>query len=123
MPYKVLKPCAVPGCAGLTSGSYCKRHARQKARRYDKARGSAARRGYGRAWQALRKKQLDRYPYCKDPFRIHKGQYVPATEVDHIKPKAEGGQDVESNLQSLCKSCHSRKTALATRFQRSEKVL
>ena len=30
--------------------------------------------------------------------------------VDHIIPKAEGGTDDESNLQSLCKPCHAAKT-------------
>jgi 5-methylcytosine-specific restriction enzyme A len=34
-----------------------------------------------------------------------------ATEVDHIIPKAQGGLDEESNLQSLCKPHHSAKTA------------
>jgi 5-methylcytosine-specific restriction protein A len=35
---------------------------------------------------------------------------VAATEVDHIKPKAEGGGESFENLQPLCKPCHSRKT-------------
>lgn len=36
-----------------------------------------------------------------------------ATEVDHKVTIAAGGARLEdSNLQSLCKSCHSRKTAL-----------
>lgn len=34
-----------------------------------------------------------------------------ATDVDHVVPKRAGGPDAHSNLQSLCHSCHSRKTA------------
>ena len=30
--------------------------------------------------------------------------------VDHVIPKAEGGTDDETNLQTLCKTCHNVKT-------------
>lgn len=30
--------------------------------------------------------------------------------VDHIKPFAEGGSDLDSNLQALCSNCHDAKT-------------
>jgi 5-methylcytosine-specific restriction protein A len=33
-------------------------------------------------------------------------------DVDHIKPLALGGEDVEGNVQPLCKRCHKTKTAL-----------
>jgi 5-methylcytosine-specific restriction protein A len=33
-----------------------------------------------------------------------------ATDVDHIKPRAFGGGDELTNLQSLCKTCHRSKT-------------
>ena len=40
------------------------------------------------------------------------GLCEPATEVDHINPISQGGAwDDWSNLQALCKRCHSRKTA------------
>ncbi|WP_272575920.1 HNH endonuclease, partial [Providencia sp. PROV273] len=39
------------------------------------------------------------------------GRAVEAKTVDHIKPKAHGGTDDDSNLQSLCWPCHKRKTA------------
>ena len=35
-----------------------------------------------------------------------------ATDVDHIVPLAEGGNDSAENLQTLCHSHHSRKTAI-----------
>lgn len=34
-----------------------------------------------------------------------------AKTVDHIIPKAHGGTDADSNLQSLCWPCHKAKTA------------
>lgn len=35
---------------------------------------------------------------------------TPAVEVDHIKPKALGGQDEWDNTQSLCSECHKAET-------------
>ena len=53
------------------------------------------------------------HPFCVDPFGHHAidGRVVIATEVDHIVPRRAGGKDVIENLQSLCITCHSRKTA------------
>ncbi|MDM7498745.1 HNH endonuclease, partial [Escherichia coli] len=34
-----------------------------------------------------------------------------ARTVDHIIPKAHGGTDDDSNLESLCLECHRAKTA------------
>ena len=36
---------------------------------------------------------------------------TPATEVDHIIPKARGGTDNPDNLQAICAECHKTKTA------------
>lgn len=48
------------------------------------------------------------------------GYHRVATEVDHVVPRRQGGKTVSSNLQSLCKSCHSRKTAKEMRFAMKE---
>lgn len=55
---------------------------------------------------------LHEEPLCRDPYGEHVGRPTVANHVDHITPKRRGGTDVRSNLQSLCHSCHSRKTAL-----------
>ena len=52
-------------------------------------------------------------PICADPFGLHanSGGVVQAVHVDHIKRKRDGGTDDWDNLQGLCHSCHSMKTA------------
>lgn len=103
--------CNAPACRGIAvrGSSYCATHreraqARAAERAYvaDKQRESAARRGYDAKWRRNRAMFLRHHPICKC------GQ--PATEADHIVPKARGGSDKWDNLQPLCKPCHSRKT-------------
>ena len=44
---------------------------------------------------------------------------MPANEVDHIQPIAEGGARLDpANLRPLCKPCHSRHTARTRGFAR-----
>jgi 5-methylcytosine-specific restriction endonuclease McrA len=58
------------------------------------------------AWSFARTQQLMREPNCQAP-----GCDQPATHVDHILNRAEGGADlVAENLQSMCKEHHRRKT-------------
>jgi 5-methylcytosine-specific restriction protein A len=71
---------------------------------------SASRRGYGRRWRdQTRTAFLREHPLCEDCYR--RGIIMPATDVDHIVAKRRGGTDQWRNLQALCHSCHSRKTA------------
>lgn len=74
-------------------------------------RVSAARRGYGRKWQAYREQYLREHPLCVDHLEL--GRFVPSTVVDHIrKPRDEAGEIDHklfwspSNHQALCKHCH-----------------
>lgn len=113
MPERFQRPCAYPGCPELIrEGRFCAQHNREVKGQYDHNRESAAKRGYDHRWQAIRRMFLRRHPLCMDPFGVHHEiqQVVAATEVDHIKPKRDGGGNEETNLQALCKSCHSRKT-------------
>jgi 5-methylcytosine-specific restriction protein A len=113
MPIKPRRPCAYPGCPELVRGGrYCPAHQQEVARKQDAARGSSAQRGYGYRWQKLRIAYLRVHPICVDPFGVHKrdGRIEPATDVDHIIPRAQGGTDDEDNLEAMCHSCHSRKT-------------
>jgi 5-methylcytosine-specific restriction enzyme A len=119
MPGPITRPCAHPGCPKLiTEGSYCPEH--RKARKRTQKREQRARPGfddsfYGSAnWKKIRRMVLARQPLCADPYGVHEaeGRAVPATEVDHIVPIAAGGPPRSlDNLQSLCKRCHSQKTA------------
>ena len=66
--------------------------------------------GYDRSWRKLRAWFLRRHPLCL--CCQAQGRVEPATEVDHIAPLRWGGARLdETNLQALCKRCHSRKTA------------
>ena len=61
-------------------------------------------------WRKLRKLFVAQNPVC-----VHceqKGFTTAVAEVDHIVPIRLGGDPYDfNNLQSLCKSCHARKSA------------
>lgn len=97
-------PCAWPGCPAVVRTRYCDTHRRMASRQYEAGRPSSAERGYGWAWTKIREAYLAAHPDCSLCG-------APATVVDHITPRAEGGSDDNSNLQSLCTSCHRRRTA------------
>lgn len=100
------KPPRICGCghrvaAGIPCPCEAKRAAERKAR-FDKKRPSATARGLGADWRKLRAEHLKRHPWC----RLCGAQ---ATDVDHIVPRriAPERRLDPTNLQSLCKSCHS----------------
>lgn len=59
-------------------------------------------------WISRRKELLSREPLCRVCVQL--GYQTPATMVDHIIPRSQGGGHDESNLQPICKSCHDAKT-------------
>lgn len=118
----VRKLCCDPGCDDLAEIGWprCAEHLAlwhdHQARRKAGAKlGKAARLGaafYNSAqWRQLRLRHLAAHPLCADCAAL--GGVVAATEVDHIVPHRgdRGLMIARSNLQSLCKPCHSRKTA------------
>lgn len=80
--------------------------------RVHEARGSAHSRGYGRKWQAARLGYLQHHPLCV--HCLAKGHVTTATVCDHIDPH-KGDMvkfwDFENNIESLCQTCHNKKTA------------
>jgi len=60
-------------------------------------------------WKKMRQWKLSKYPLCE--LCKQKGKITSATMVDHIKPINQGGKALcESNLMSLCKYCHAKKS-------------
>lgn len=87
------------------------RSERERKQEFDKKRGTAAARGYDARWRKLRTLVLADEPLCRTCLAA--GYTTPASEVDHIIPARQqrGLFYTRSNLQALCKSCHSKKTA------------
>lgn len=110
MPYAPKRPCRYPGCPNLCEHghTYCPIH--DKTHGSDAIRGGAAFRGYDRRWQKARDDYLRKHPLCVKCQE--EGRLTPATVVDHIIPHRGDRTlfwDVR-NWQSLCKSCHDKKT-------------
>ena len=116
---KPLRPCAQPGCAELTRNKWCEKHIafhrRLDVRPEEQQRW---RRLYKtKRWKQMRAAQLLIRPFCVDC--AEHGVRTRATDVDHIidhKGDASLFFDA-SNLQSLCHSCHSRKTQAEQQHQ------
>ena len=83
----------------------------------DKARGSAAARGYDASWSRYSRAWLRRFPFCgmRQDGLFHMehsrcaadGLRVPATVTDHIHALRRGGSRFDAgNHQSLCTACN-----------------
>ena len=110
MPRKPKRPCSYQNCAALTDDRYCSEHEKIMNRQYEKyQRDSATRKRYGRTWKRIRDKYIAVHPICEECKKS--GRLTAAAEVHHINPLSKGGTHSESNLMSLCASCHSTITA------------
>jgi len=116
------KMCVAAGCVDLAIEglAHCEDHESERqaktAARRDQAGKSLHALAHAalyrlKAWKVGRLAFLRRYPLCADCAEL--GAVVEAKEVDHITPH-KGDKRLfldRRNWQSLCKSCHSRKTA------------
>jgi 5-methylcytosine-specific restriction protein A len=111
------RPCArYPACRALVQSGLCDACKPKYDRRKlaDEKRPSAAKRGYGRRWQAMSKAYLRAHPIAFDWFKEHNGRIFAAEVVDHIVPH-RGDMKLfwdSSNWQGLTKRDHDRKTAM-----------
>lgn len=111
MPKLPPRNCCVPGCTlnAIAGKGRCVNHIRKMQTEYREKTNAMYKTG---RWGEKRRKHLDREPLCR--ICAQQGKMTPATEVDHIIPH-KGDWKLfydDSNLQSLCHKCHSRKTAL-----------
>ena len=114
MPSAAPRPCKHSGCGRLVLdvSGYCTQHQSEKynGRFGDARRGSRHARGYGTEWDRKRRIILRRdNGLCQ--VCLQKGFVQEGNTVDHKVPKAEGGTDDDSNLQTICDDCHKEKTA------------
>jgi 5-methylcytosine-specific restriction enzyme A len=109
MPSSPVRECTHPGCHVLVSKGKCSVHAKSERRQYDANRAHDPRHTFysSKRWRAARAQQLAAEPLCRTCQA--EGRIKAATIADHITPIAQGG-DPFGELQSLCWSCHSRKS-------------
>lgn len=84
---------------------------KQSQRTYDQARGPD-RQWYGKpSWRRFRRWFLSQYPLCADCQE--RGELTEATEVHHVEKRKDNPDEAfnEDNCKSLCKGCHSSRTA------------
>ena len=114
MPKRPNKPCKNPMCPAITrdTSGYCEDH-----REYGEVKRKADRPTkttlpfYGTAaWKKFVKWYKSRHPLCEDCLEY--GRTVPMYCVDRIVEIKDGGAMLdEKNARSLCRRCHSQKTA------------
>lgn len=107
MPRKPKRPCRYPGCRELCEDGeqYCPTHKKLMEKHYDNfTRGYNGHKRYGSQWRKIRTRYVHKQPLCEECLKH--GRFVPVEEVHHIVPISEGGTNDESNLMSLCRSCH-----------------
>jgi 5-methylcytosine-specific restriction protein A len=114
MPDSPLKICCRPGCRRLTRDRHCEAHAKQT--------GSSRNRSgdpfyNSTAWLKLRAAKLAADPLCQCEDCVATGAVVPASVVDHIKPRCDYPElelDYD-NLRSMSEAHHNRHTARTRR--------
>jgi 5-methylcytosine-specific restriction endonuclease McrA len=104
--------CSHRGCSILAkanNGGLCDKHQKERHKRYDQTRtdGKLTKVYSTKAWKLARKAAL-----ARDLGWCVRCKAKPANVVDHIKELSDGGcAYCLDNLQCLCNSCHTSKTA------------
>jgi 5-methylcytosine-specific restriction protein A len=108
-----MRTCSHPGCPEIVTSGYCLKHKTDDKKASGEYRNPAWQRLYSsKKWQITRKNQLIKHPWCEECLRANPPIYTPATDVDHIEPhRGDKNLFYYGKLQSLCHSCHSKKTA------------
>ena len=108
MPTAPLRHCSgSPTCPHLIgNGRECPLHPRPKP--WQSQHGPAPQRIRGRRLQRLRQQLFSREPLCR--LCMAEGRVTLATVRDHVTPLAEGGADIESNVQPICAACSDAKS-------------
>src|SRR5450756_2332853 len=110
MPWKPKQYCKEAGCNQLVESGYCSNHSKpvtqqeiDRHRHDNKVYGNTT-------WRRLRRIKLSNNPLCE--LCLARGVVVQASQIDHIIPVAKQPELRLSldNLQSLCETCHSKKT-------------
>jgi 5-methylcytosine-specific restriction enzyme A len=109
MAIAVPRPCTQPGCPALVLKGRCPQHTTENQRQIDRYRGSRHERNYGTEWERKRERILERDFHLCQVCLVRT-----ASEVDHRIPRALGGSEEDSNLQSICSTCHDEKTGRET---------
>ena len=88
---------------------------KQKWKKPQKPFANARKTDNSKFYQSTRWRKLRKMFVAENPVCVHceaKGFTTPVAEVDHIIPLRLGGHPYDfNNLQSLCKSCHAKKSA------------
>lgn len=112
MPYKPKKPCRHPNCPNLTHDTYCDVHKAKHNADYNNFKRTQESKAFYNStrWRALSKHQLTIQPLCQECLKNNR--FIKAQIADHIVPIKNGGEKYDiDNLQSLCLSCHNKKTS------------
>lgn len=117
--------CPRPGCRNRSKGP-CEACRQRTQRHHDERRGTRTQRGYDNRWLTFSKARLARFPWCVGfPEGFHGAARVLAECTDHRIPLRQRPElkYVESNLQSLCFTCNTRKAvALEGGFGRAREA-
>jgi len=111
MPIASPRPCSKPGCGKLVPhGGPCPGNHPTREQARDRARGTFRERGYDTRWDKLSKRWRRLHPLCA--LCKAQGKTVLGDLVDHIVSVRRAPERVldESNLQTLCTTCHNAKT-------------